>query len=164
MRLTRNIFVVDFFTEIVIILVFAAVVGTVELFTSPTGILHWGSQAIIRIDDGTYVYAEIADDPEERRVGLSEHVSLDPDRGMLFLFDEPSRPAFWMKDMDFPIDIVWLSGGTIVGIESDVQPSDQTIPPSVRPMADIDQVLEVNAGFAAKHGLKTGQTLDIKLP
>ena len=164
MRLTRNIFVVDFFTEIVIILVFAAIVGTVELFTSPTGILHWGSQAIVRIDDGTYVYAEIADDAEERRVGLSEHVFLDPDRGILFLFDEPSRPAFWMKDMDFPIDIVWLSDGTVVGIESDVQPSNETIPPSVRPIVDIDQVLEVNAGFAKEHGLKTGQMLDIKLP
>ena len=118
----------------------------------------------VRFPDGTVIAVEIADDAEERRVGLSEHIFLDPDRGMLFLFDEPSRPAFWMKDMDFPIDIIWLRDGTVVGIESDVQPSDERIPPSVRPMADIDQVLEVNAGFASKHGMKTGQMLDIKLP
>jgi len=118
----------------------------------------------VRFPDGTVIAVEIADDVEERRVGLSEHIFLDPDRGMLFLFDEPSRPAFWMKGMDFPIDIVWLSGGRVVGIESDVQLSDETIPTSVRPMVDIDQVLEVNAGFASEHGLKTGQTLDIKLP
>ncbi len=122
------------------------------------------SNPTVRFPDGTVIAVEIADDVEERRVGLSEHIFLDSDRGMLFLFDGPSRPPFWMKDMDFPIDIVWLHDGTVVGIESDVQPVTVEDPPSVRPIVDIDQVLEVNAGFAAKHGLKTGQMLDIKLP
>jgi len=118
----------------------------------------------VRLVDGTVVSVEIADDAEERRVGLSEHIFLDSDRGMLFLFDEPSRPAFWMKDMDFPIDVVWLRDGTVVGIESDVPVVTDGTERTYKPAVEINQVLEVNAGFAAKHGLKTGQTLDIKLP
>lgn len=118
----------------------------------------------VRFPDGTVIAVEIADSAEERRIGLSGHAYLDADRGMLFLFDGLSRPAFWMKGMDFPIDIIWLRDGTVVGIESSLQPAEVGIPPSVRPIGDINQVLEVNAGFAFEHGLKTGQTLDIKLP
>lgn len=122
------------------------------------------SYPTVRFPDGTSIAIEISDDAEERRIGLSNHIFLDSDRGMLFLFDDLSRPAFWMKDMDFPIDIVWLRDGTVVGIESDLQPTTVENPPSVRPNDDINQVLEVNAGFALRHGLKPGQTLDINLP
>jgi uncharacterized membrane protein (UPF0127 family) len=118
----------------------------------------------VRFPDGTFIAVEIADDAEERRIGLSEHIFLDPDRGMLFLFDEPTRPAFWMKDMKFPIDIVWLRDGTIVGIDRNLPvPADGTRELYMSE-ADSNQVLEVNAGFAKDHGLKMGQTLDIKLP
>lgn len=122
------------------------------------------SYPTVRFPDGTVIAVEIADDVDERRIGLSNHIFLDPDRGMLFLLDGPSRPAFWMKDMRFPIDIVWLRDGIVVGIESNLQPSTDENPPSLRPIDDINQVLEINAGFALEHGLKTGQTLDINLP
>ena len=120
--------------------------------------------ATVRFPDGTVIAVEIADSAEERRIGLSGHAYLDADRGMLFLFDEPSRPAFWMKDMKFPIDIVWLRDGTVVGIESDVRPTTDEKLPKVRPNDDINQVLEVNAGFVREHGLAEGDSLDIKLP
>ncbi len=118
----------------------------------------------VHFPDGTVVSVEIADSPEERRVGLSDHIFLDPDRGMLFMLDGLSRPAFWMKDMKFPIDIVWLRDGIVVGIEPSMPVSTDMNPPSVRPNGDINQVLEVNAGFALKHDLKPGQSLDINLP
>ncbi|MEI6511442.1 MAG: DUF192 domain-containing protein [Candidatus Uhrbacteria bacterium] len=118
----------------------------------------------VRFPDGTIISVEIADSPEERRIGLSDHVYLDQDRGMLFLFDDLSRPAFWMKGMRFPIDIVWLRDGIVVGIEPDMPVSTDVNPPSVRPNGDINEVLELNAGIAAEHGLKRGDSLDIQLP
>lgn len=164
MRSSKNIFADYFVFEIVLVLSFAVIVYCYDV-ARPT-ILSWleEDRAIVVLPDAAVVKAEIADDAEERRIGLSEHVFLDPDRGMLFLFDEPSRPAFWMKDMDFPIDIIWLRDGTVIGIEPSMPVSTDVNPPSVRPIDDINQVLEVNAGFALKHGLKPGQTLDIKLP
>ena len=142
--------------SIVAILILAIIIPTFFLFKSQSPRVH--------LPDGTVTAVEIADSPEERRIGLSEHIFLDPDRGMLFLLDDLSRPAFWMKDMDFPIDIVWLRDGIVVGIEPNLQPATVENPPSVRSNGEINQVLEVNAGFALEHGLKTGQTLDIKLP
>lgn len=113
----------------------------------------------VRFPDGTVIAVTIADEAEERRVGLSNYIFLDPDRGMLFVFDVPSRPAFWMKNMDFPIDIIWLRDGTVVGIEHGLQPATIENPPSVRPTSDIGEVLEVNAGFALTHHLKIGDAL-----
>ncbi len=122
--------------------------------------------ALVTLPDGTAVWAEIADSPEERRTGLSDHASLGPDRGMLFLLDEPVLASFWMKDMDFPIDIIWISGETVVSIESDVP-----VPalragslPVYLSETEVDRVLEANAGFAAAHGLEVGDVLDIDLP
>lgn len=164
MRWSKNIFLDYLLFEVVCVLLFAAAVFCYQ-FARPT-IIGWfeNDRAVIVFPDAAIVKAQIADDTEERRIGLSNHVFIEPDRGMLFLFEEPSRPSFWMKDVDFAIDIIWLRDGIVVGIESNVQPTTDENPPSVRPTDDINQVLEVNAGFASKHGLIPGQTLDIKLP
>ena len=136
---------------IVAILILTALISTFFLLKS--------SHPTVRLPDGTVIAVEIADSPKERRIGLSDHIFLDPDRGMLFLLDGLSRPAFWMKDMRFPIDIVWLRERVVVGIQPSLQPTTVENPPSVRPASDITEVLEVNAGFAAKHHLKIGDEL-----
>lgn len=104
------------------------------------------------------IRAELARDPMERRIGLSNRESLEEGRGMLFLFDEDAPHSFWMKDMNFSIDMVWMnSNRMVVHIEEDVSP--ETFPRSFRPRTLSRYVLEVPAGYAAKSGIKVGDTL-----
>jgi hypothetical protein len=136
-----------------------------KYFDSPVTVV---SRAAIGFPDETTVTAEIADSPQERATGLSEHVYLHEDHGMLFLLDAPSQPSFWMKDMKFPIDIVWISGETVVDMDENVQGPGSGVKdselPKVLPEVLVDKVLEVNAGFVAAHGISKGDHLDIRLP
>lgn len=97
---------------------------------------------------------EIADTDSERQRGLSGREDLCERCGMLFVFDTPDRYAFWMKDMRFPLDIVWLSGDTVVFVAHDVLPDSSAI---LMPPALADQVLEINAGKGA--GLSPGEKI-----
>src|SRR3989304_6446445 len=58
---------------------------------------------------GTTINVEIAQTEAEREQGLSGHKPLADDEGMLFIFDKPGYHGFWMKDMLFSIDIIWIS-------------------------------------------------------
>ena len=102
----------------------------------------------------TTIDIEIADNETKRAQGLSNRVSLPDQSGMLFIFPEPVRHSFWMKDMNFPLDFIWIKNGTAIQLSKDV-PSTQ--PPVVlTPDDPVDQVLEVNAGFIDKNGIKVG--------
>lgn len=91
----------------------------------------------------TYVL-EIAATDQERALGLGERGDLCDDCGMLFVFEEPGQPAFWMKGMRFSLDIAWLSDDTVVFIQRHVPWEDQkTI---YRPDASANRVLEFQAG------------------
>lgn len=102
------------------------------------------------------VRAELADNTRRRRRGLSGRRELLPGRGMLFPYAQPTRPSFWMPDMHFPIDIVWIREGRIVDLHRDV--SHQVRPPlrTYRPKVPIDWVLEVPAGTALRLGWEIG--------
>lgn len=91
---------------------------------------------------------EIRDTPKERAQGLSGRPPLDPGHGMLFLFDEPDIQRFWMKDMKFALDFVWIRGGVVVELTEGVPPptKDQPIPRVIAPKQFVDQVLEIPAG------------------
>ena len=72
---------------------------------------------------GAALLAEVADDEAERKIGLSEKAYLGEDEGMLFVFPEKTSSAgFWMKDMKFPIDIVWINDDKVVKIDKKVKP------------------------------------------
>lgn len=102
---------------------------------------------------------EVAMTKAEQERGLSHRDSLAPGHGMLFVFRYVDRHAFWMKDMRFPLDIVWLYGNRIMDITYDVPvPTDYPLP-IYRPSAQVDRVLEINAGEATAAGLKIGDTV-----
>ena len=65
------------------------------------------------------ILVEVVDTDNARKLGLSYRPSLENNRGMLFDFTNTTdkRPSFWMKDMRFSIDIIWINNGTVVGIE-----------------------------------------------
>jgi uncharacterized membrane protein (UPF0127 family) len=75
---------------------------------------------------------------------------------MLFYFDDLSRPTFWMKDMKFPIDIVWMKDWTVIQIDQNipVEPNDKLT--NYLPSSDINEVLELKAGQSAKDGIVVG--------
>lgn len=101
---------------------------------------------------------ERAETIEEREVGLSGREIMGDNEGMLFIYDFQTRPSFWMKQMQFPIDIIWIDESKlVVGIESQVAPS--TYPHSFMPESPIQYVLEVNSGQAEALGITDGTAL-----
>lgn len=69
---------------------------------------------LLQIGEGVFVKIEIAKTKEDRIRGLSGKKQLDVDSGMLFIFDKPNIYKFWMKDMNFPIDIIWIDKDFII--------------------------------------------------
>ncbi len=95
---------------------------------------------------------------EARQKGLSGRNRLADDQGMLFVFERSGKYCFWMKDMKFPIDIIWTdSGKKVVAIEKDVQPN--TYPDSFCTQKPALYVLEFSSGFANRHSIGLGDQL-----
>lgn len=103
---------------------------------------------------------EVADTPAERALGLSGRASLAPDQGMMFVFPNAGQWGIWMKDMKFPLDIIWLDEQKeIVHIEENVLP--ETYPKVFTPLVPAKYVLEVNAGFVKSQGIKINAILSL---
>jgi uncharacterized membrane protein (UPF0127 family) len=115
--------------------------------------------------EGYELSAEIPVTGELMSKGLSVKDQLRENESMLFVFEEPLRHTFWMKDMKFPIDIIWLdSNGKIVHIEENLMPCPLVlICPSYAPNADSQYVLETIAGFAQRHNISLGTTIKFEL-
>jgi len=99
--------------------------------------------------------------------GLGDRESLPDDRGMLFVFPEPGRHTFWMKNMLIPIDIIWISAdGRVVDVQT-ARPEPGVPDPQLRrynPNGEAKYVLEVRAGLAAEQGVQAGDEARIELP
>lgn len=122
--------------------------------------------ARVRIGEAS-ILAEYVDTPEAMARGLSGRDSLSPDRGMLFRFIVPGIYPFWMKDMRFPIDIVWLHEGKVIGVTPDIDPQIGASEEELRryaPPGPVTQVLELAAGRAVTLGIETGAELHIQMP
>lgn len=98
---------------------------------------------------------EVADTSEERARGLSGRENLSENQGMLFIFESADYHSFWMKDMIFAIDIIWIGEDKkIVDITKNAK--QESYPASFRPKSPAKYVLEVNAGFSDRHKIKIG--------
>ena len=107
------------------------------------------------------ITAEIAKTPKEVARGLSGRDSLGETNGMLFYLGSRRNATFWMKDMKFPIDIIWIDKGTIVYIVENAPVPTQNNIPAYTPDKLATHVLEVNAGFVSEHSIKIGDRLEI---
>lgn len=104
---------------------------------------------------GITLNIEVANTDAERVQGLSGRSGLSENGGMLFVFDNEGYYGFWMKDMNFPIDMAWLDKNKqIINIESNISPA--TYPQVFNPPAPSLYVLEVSAGFLSKNNIKIG--------
>lgn len=100
---------------------------------------------------------------QEKQLGLGKRDSLASNSGMLFVYDRPDRYTFWMKDMNFPLDFVWINGVTVVDLTSDVKPVSPGQPLSIySPKTPVDKVLEVNTGTIKRDGISVGNIIIIK--
>jgi uncharacterized membrane protein (UPF0127 family) len=119
----------------------------------------------IKIADKTLL-VEVVDSLEARNKGLSGREGLEENRGMLFVFETKDvRPGFWMKDMRFSIDIIWINDDKVVQISKELPyPSPDTPDrslPIYTPQVSVDYVLEVSAGFSDKNGISVGDSVDL---
>ena len=110
----------------------------------------------------TKVSVEIADDEAERKKGLGGRESIGQDEGMLFVFPQKtSNLVFWMKEMSFPIDIIWIDENKIVKIDKNVQPEPGVSDNNLKryyPETEVNFVLEVSAGFSKNRGARVGDS------
>lgn len=117
-------------------------------------------QVDITLANDTVVRAYIADSPKEREEGLGPFDYLPQGQGMLFVFEQETIPVFWMKDVEYPLDIVWLHNGSVVGTEEGLSPDERDERPTYSPTVPVTHVLEVHAGVVEQEGIKIGQRLE----
>ena len=97
---------------------------------------------------------------EERTRGLMFRRELAEGRGMFFVFDQEDIYPFWMKNMSFAIDILWLDKDQrVVFLQSDVPPCRTEACSVYTPSAKAMYVLEIPAGAAAKSGIRAGDAV-----
>jgi uncharacterized membrane protein (UPF0127 family) len=130
--------------------------------------LRSGSDGYQQVDvtlNGLVLLADIAATDEQRTKGLSVKDRLDENETMLFVFDYEAQHTFWMKNMKFPIDIIWIdSDKTVVYIEHNVEPcSSEIFCPVFRPDHDSLYVLETVGGFAERHDIVKGTMVEFEL-
>lgn len=105
----------------------------------------------------------IADSEKEREQGLSGTTELPSNRGMLFVFESSGFWGIWMKDMNYPIDILWLNDRKeVVHIEQHILP--ESYPRTFMPRVPARYVLELPADATEKHGIKQGDSATFRLP
>lgn len=107
----------------------------------------------LQTSSGHTFEAEVVESVLDRQTGLSNREELPYNEGMWFVFPNAGRHGIWMKDMRFPIDIIWLDeSNAVVHIEQNVSPD--TYPQVFLPTTDAKYVLEVNVGWSREHDIK----------
>ncbi len=110
------------------------------------------------------VNVEIVQTPEERERGLQQRESLAPHAGMLFIFTQSGRHGFWMKETLIPLDMLWINERQeVVHIQNNAVPCPDGRCEIYSPPRKALYVLEVNAGFAEKYGIKPGARADFQI-
>ena len=113
---------------------------------------------------GVPLTVELAYLPADTSLGLGYREGLGPGTGMLFLFEGPAPRSFWMRGMQFCIDIVWIENGVIQGAAESVCPepagtADADLTSYVSPVP-VTYVLEVPAGWLDAYGLGVGTPVE----
>jgi uncharacterized protein len=107
------------------------------------------SKAVVRV--------EVADTEASRELGLMYRQHLADDAGMLFIFKQPQHLTFWMKNTEIPLDMIFAGAdGAVDGIVANAEPFSER---QLSVAGDSQYVLEVNGGFARRHGIKPGDRL-----
>lgn len=124
---------------------------------------NFGKKNLLKVGNA-FLKIETADSPEERSQGLSDRKSLCSDCGLLFIFDQPGFYPFWMRRMNFDIDILWVRDGEVAEItyEAKAPPKEEFESPKTfyQSKVPVEMVLEVNSGWVKENGIKIGDRID----
>jgi uncharacterized membrane protein (UPF0127 family) len=157
--------ILNFFLATIIILLIAFVLIVNLLQKTPRPQMPErsdGEQASAEINGHTFSLY-LAKTASEQEVGLAKYKSIAQNQGMLFLFERSDYYSFWMKNMHFPIDIIFISNNKVVDVSNDVPVSPNNNLPVYTTKIKANKVLEINAGLAKKYGIKVGSEVKIKL-
>jgi uncharacterized membrane protein (UPF0127 family) len=109
----------------------------------------------------TQIKTEVVTNSWDKAKGLSGRDKLAEDAGMLFVYSQAAKYPFWMNRMRFNLDFIFINQDRVVDIRENLPaPKAGEQPATVVPAAAADKILEVNAGFAAKHKIKIGDRVE----
>lgn len=147
-------------TTIVVLVLFAG--ALLRVGTESLGPTENDTEIVEVILGDSTIPVELADTVETRQQGLSKRDALPDGSGMLFIFPESYIYGFWMKDMLFALDMIWLDAdGCIIDIFEDVSPD--TYPTIFRPSSPALLVLEVSSGFVEAQDISVGMCASFNL-
>jgi uncharacterized membrane protein (UPF0127 family) len=106
---------------------------------------------------GKAVTAEVADDAQERSMGLMFRERLAPNGGMLFVMPKPERASFWMKNTTLPLSVAYINSAGVILEIHDLQPLDEKPVPSAFP--NIAYALEMEQGWFNENGILAGDRI-----
>lgn len=107
---------------------------------------------------------EVVKTDKDRQVGLTKYKSLKETQGMLFVFEESETPGFWMKNMTFPIDMMFIKDDTVVYLVENAEPVATGKEPTVyKANSPANYVLEVQSGLVKKYNIKMGDKVKIEI-
>ena len=134
----------------------------VYLFSGTSDLDH--TKSIITIADKVEFNIEIKDSIAEQTKGLSGREVLADNTGMLFVYDEPRSLGFWMKEMNFALDFLWIRDSVVIGIDEKI-PHPAAYNNEIYRLSspgNSDMVLEINAGLVEKHGIEIGDIVALR--
>lgn len=145
-----------YLVSLILIIFFIFYIQTKQDIKNICGKYH---QKEIQINSNNII-VDIADNDCKRELGLSNKISLN-NKGMLFIFENSGNYSFWMKDMNFPIDILWMDDNfNVIGIEKNLATS--TYPETFGKEYISKYILELPAGFSDKNNIKNGDKIIYK--
>ena len=143
----------------ILFLVIVCAVVAALFFAQGYGIVEIGS---------TTLFVELAKTPQSIEQGLGGRDRLLFAQGMLFILPRRTIPSFWMKNMRFPIDIVWIDDQKVVDVHKDVVDPTIDTPdeelPLFRPSSAVTYVLELPAGEIERRQIHVGDIVRIRVP
>lgn len=156
-----NKFLKNNFQKIVTVIIVTILVAVVSFFSQNNNIsktIKTENINYVKIA-GKMIKVELVTTLEEQERGLSGRDSLKKDKGMLFIFNQANKYSFWMKDMNFPIDIIWIGENfQVISIKKNASPD--SYPETFSPNQDAKYVLEVISSFSEKNNLREGDKVE----
>ena len=126
---------------------------------TPQGFVH--KDATVVSPQGVHISVLVADTDKKRASGLSGFSRLKDKQGMLFVFPQVGIYPFWMKDMNFPLDIIWMDQNNMI-IDRTINIVPESYPETFTAKASVASVLELPANTADKYGFSVGSYIQVQ--
>lgn len=151
-------------TRLILGIIVVIVLGVLFVNIVGNNFSLFAPKSTVTIDGHTF-HVTVATTQQAKENGLSNTSSLPKDQGMLFSFTTPGYYEFWMRNMKYPLDIIYIAHNKIVSIAFNVaNPNNPLVPlPIYKPNQPADTVLEINGGLSTTYHIQVGDTVSESL-